>query len=342
MDKSGTNKGSFVSDLRPGDRVTGFFLVRQKQLEPFRDRSKGEFLTLMLADRTGQILARVWEGAPALAETFALDDLVKVSADVNEYRGRPQLIIQRLRRATEDEVDLSDFLAATTRDTSAMLAEVTAAVGSLRNPHLAALVREFFDNPDFVTTLAQAPASRRLHHAYLGGWLEHLTQMLALGQVVAALHPELDGELLLAGTLLLSVGKLREHTWTRDIDYTAAGQLLGQVVLGDETVAAAIARQPDFPPELALRVRHMLVGHRGRYEWGAPRPPMTLEAIALHHIDSLNTQVSRFRDLLTARREPGQPWTGFDRLLGRQLYAGADDGLEASEEPGEDQEESDE
>jgi 3'-5' exoribonuclease len=342
MDKTASNKGSFVGDLRPGDRVTGFFLVRQKQLEPFRDKSKGEFLTLTLADRTGQILARVWEGAPALAETFAQDDIVKVSADVNEFRGRPQLIIQRLRRAAEDEVDLSDFVAATTRDTDAMLAEAKSAVDSLHNPHLAALVREFFDDPDFAAALAQAPASRRLHHAYLGGWLEHLSQMLALGQTVTSLHPEVDRELLLAGTLLLSVGKLREYTWTRDIDYTDAGQLLGQVVLGDETVAAAIARRPDFPPELALRLRHMLVGHRGRYEWGAPRPPMTLEAIALHQIDSLNTQVSRFRDLLTARREPGQPWTGFDRLLGRQLYAGADEDGEAIDEPGEALEDTDE
>ena len=258
MEKSNSNKGAFVGDLRPGDRVTGYFLVRQKQLEPFRDRSKGEFLTLMLADRTGQILARVWEGAPAAAETFALDDIIKVSADVNEYRGRPQLIIQRLRRAAEDEIDLSDFVAATTRDSGAMLAEVAAAVDSLRDPNLAGLVREFYDDPDFQDALAQAPASRRLHHAYLGGWLEHLTQMLAIGQTVAALHPELDRDLLTAGTLLLSAGKLREYTWLRDIDYTDAGQLLGQVVLGDEAVAAAIARQPDFPAELALRLRHIL------------------------------------------------------------------------------------
>ena len=335
MDKSASTKGPFVSDLRPGDRITGIFLVRQKALEPFRDRGKGEFLTLILADRTGQIVARVWEGAPALAETFAEDDFVKVAADVEEFQGRSQLIVQRLRPASEAEVDLSDFLAATSRDTGAMLSEVRHAVDSLREPRLAALVRHFFDDPAFMTALAQAPASRRLHHAYLGGWLEHLTQMLSLGEAVAALHPELDGELLRAGALLLSVGKLREYTWTRDIDYTDAGRLLGQAVLGDEGVAAAIAQLPDFPPELALRVRHMLVGHRGRYEWGAPRPPMTLEAIALHHVDNLNTQVSRFRDLLASRREPEQPWTSFDRLLGRQLFAGTDAPGEQAEEAGE-------
>jgi 3'-5' exoribonuclease len=333
MESPASNKGVYVSDLRPGDRVTGFFLVRQKQLEPFRDRSKGEFLTLVLSDRTGQVLARVWEDAPALAETFAVDDVVKVAGDVEEYLGRTQLIIQKLRPALPNEIELSDYVAATQRDTAAMLTQVQAAVDSLRDRHLAALVRHFYDEREFVATLRQAPASRRLHHAYLGGWLEHLTQVLALSDAVLALHPELNADLLRAGALLLSAGKLREYTWIHDIDLTDAGRLLGQVVLGDEAVSAALAQMPDFPPELALRVRHTLASSRGRYEWGAARPPMTLEAIALHQIDNLNAQISRFRDLLAARREPDQPWTSFDRLLGRQLYAGYEEDSGSADAP---------
>jgi 3'-5' exoribonuclease len=325
MEPSANNKGVYVSDLRPGERVTGYFLVRQKQLEPFRDRTKGEFLTLVLSDRTGQVVARVWEGATAMAETFAADDFVKVAGDVEEYQGRTQLIVQRLRPAQPNEIDLADYVPSTQRDTAAMLATVRATVDSIRDPHLSALVHHFYDDPGFVTLLQQAPASRRLHHAYLGGWLEHLTQLLALSETVLSLHPELHGDLLRSGALLLSPGKLSEHTWARDIDLTDAGRLLGQTVLGDEAVTAALAQLPDFPSELALRVRHMLASHRGRYEWGAARPPMTLEAIALHQIDNLNAQVSRFRDLLAARRDQDQPWTSFDRLLGRQLYAGPED-----------------
>jgi 3'-5' exoribonuclease len=319
------SKGVYVSDLRPGDRVTGYFLVRQKQLEPFRDRTKGEFLSLVLSDRTGQVVARVWEGASAAAEAIAQDDFVKVAGDVEEYQGRTQIIIQRLRPAQPDEIDLGDYVPSTQRDVAAMLAEVRAEVDRLQDPHLAALVRYFYNDPEFVTALQQAPASRRLHHAYLGGWLEHLTQVLALCEALLPLHPELNADLLRAGALLLSAGKLREHTWTRDIELTDAGRLLGQAVLGDEAVSAALEQMPDFPPELALRVRHLLASHRGRYEWGAARPPMTLEAITLHHVDTLNTQVSRFRDLLANRREQDQPWTSFDRLLGRQLYAGLED-----------------
>ncbi|MGH2524198.1 MAG: HD family phosphohydrolase, partial [Anaerolineales bacterium] len=127
------------------------------------------------------------------------------------------------------------------------------------------------------------------------------------------------------GVLLQEVGRLREYSWSGDIDYTDEGRLLGDIVLGDEQVARAIAQIPGFPEELALRVRHMLVSQRGRYEWGSPRQPQTLEAIALHHIGNLSAQVNRFRELLAARREPGQAWTDYNRLLGRQLYAGRED-----------------
>jgi 3'-5' exoribonuclease len=324
-------KGAFVRDLRPGERVTAFFLVRHKQLEPFRDRSKGEFLTLVLGDRTGQMLARVWEGAPELAETFSEDDVVKVAGDVEEYLGRTQIIVHKLRVANDDEYDLADFLPATEKDVGQMLAAVQAAVERIENPHLAALVRHFYDDPDFRTRLAQAPAARRVHHAYLGGLLEHLTDVLTLCDTVLSLYPEINADLLRAGALLHDVGKLREYAWVRDIDYTDEGRLIGHIVIGDEMVSRAIAQRPDFPDDLSLRVRHMLVSHHGRYEWGSPSRPQTLEAIALHHVENLSAQVNRFRNLLAARREPGETWTEYDRLLGRQLYAGHDADLNLEE-----------
>jgi 3'-5' exoribonuclease len=324
-------KGAFIVNLKPGDRVTAFFLVRHKQLEPFRDRSKGEFLTLMLGDRTGQLLARVWEGAPELAETFTEGDVVKVAGDVEEYLGRAQLIVNKLRPARDDEYDLADFLPATEKDVEAMLAAVDAVIAGMTDPHLAALVRQFYDDADFRARLAQAPAARRVHHAYLGGLLEHLTEVLTLADAVLALYPEINADLLRAGVLLHDVGKLREYTWARDIDYTDEGRLIGHIVLSDEMTAEVIARLPDFPGELALRVRHMLVSHHGRYEWGSPRRPKTLEALALYHIENLSAQLNRFKGLLAARREPGQTWTDYDRLLDRQLYAGPGDDLSVEE-----------
>ena len=325
MATSGNAKTTFITDLKPGERVTSFFLVRSKQLEAFRDKAKGEFLTLRLADRTGDILARVWDNGPAIAETLNVGDVLKIAGDVEDYQGRTQLIVAKFRVAAEGEYLLADFLPATTRDVPTLLAAVQAAVGRLTEPNLAALVQHFYGDPDFLSRLAEVPASRRLHHAYLGGWLEHLTQVLAFVETALEQHPELNADLLRSGALLLSAGKVAELKWGLDVDYTDEGRLLGQVVLGDEAVAAAIAALPGFPPELALRVRHLLISHRGRYEWGAPREPMPLEAIALHHIDSLNTQLGRFRDLLASRRDGDQPWTGFNRLLGRPLYAGYED-----------------
>src|SRR3990172_140971 len=325
-------KGIFIVDLRPGERVPGaFFLVRHKQLEPFRDRSKGEFLTLTLGDRTGQMLARVWEGAPELAETFAEGDVVKVAGDGEEELGRAQIIVNKLRRAGEEEYDLSDFLPATEKNLDDLLAHVQAAVDSLQSPHLAALVRRFYDDPDFRARLAQAPAARRVHHAYLGGLLEHLVDVLTLCETVLQLYPEINADLLRTGALLQDVGKLREYAWDKDIDYTDEGRLIGHIVISAEMVSQAIAHIADFPEDLSLRVRHMLVSHHGRYEWGSPARPQTIEAIALHQIENLSAQVNRFRNLLAARREPGEAWTPYDRLLGRQLYAGHEEDLNIEE-----------
>jgi 3'-5' exoribonuclease len=264
----------------------------------------------------------VWEGAAELSETFAEGEVVKIAGDVEEYLGRAQLIIQKLRPARDDEYDLADFLPATDKDVAALLAQVDVVIAGFADPHLAALIHYFYDDADFRARLLQAPAARRVHHAYLGGLLEHLTEVLALADAVLALYPEINADLLRAGVLLHDVGKLREYVWARDIDYTDEGRLLGHIVLSDEAVARAIGQLPNFPPELALRVRHMLVSHHGRYEWGSPRRPKTLEALALHHIENLSAQLNRFKGLLAARREPGQTWTDYNRLLDRQLYAG--------------------
>jgi 3'-5' exoribonuclease len=315
-------KGPFISELRPGDRLIGFYLVRYKQLEPFRDRSRGEFLTLMLSDRTGQILARVWEGAPELALEFAEGDIVKVAGDVESYLGRSQVIIQKLRQAAPEEIDLADYQPSTEKNVEGLLATVRSAVDRIQEPNLAALVRRFFDDEAFVGLFAQAPATRRVHHAFLGGLLEHTVEALAVSASVVALYPDIDGDLLLAGVLLRDIGKTLEYNWKTDLDYTDQGRLVGHVVLGEEMVSQAIRGLPEFPEELGLRVRHMIVSHHGQPEWGAHRRPATLEAIALHEIEELTAQISRFQSLLAARREPGEAWTAYDRLLGRQLFAG--------------------
>lgn len=320
-------KGQFIGDLKAGDKALGFFLVKHKQLEPFRDRTKGEFLTLTLADRTGQILARVWEGAPALAETFAVDDVVKVLGQVEEYLGRPQVIIEKLRPAMPEEYDLEDFLPHTERDIEAMLATVRETIAAVENPYLRALLDSFFSDDAFVRGFCRAPASKRIHHAYLGGLLEHTVDIIALSKAVLAIFPQIDRDLLLTGAILHDVGKVRELDYSRTIDYTDEGRLQGHVALGDRMIAEHIRQIPDFPAELALRLSHLVLSHHGRYEWGSPRRPKTIEACAMHHIDNLVTQVNRFSQIVAARRGLEKPWTEYDRLLKRYLYTGRSEDL---------------
>jgi len=315
-------KEQFVRDLKEGDRVLSFFLVKHKQLEYFRDRTKGQFLTLALGDKTGQILARVWEGAPELAETFEEGDVVKVLGETEEYLGRLQVIVEKLRPAKEDEYELEDFLPHTERDVEEMLATVRETVASVENPYLRALLDKFFADEEFVAAFSRAPSARRIHHAYLGGLLEHVVEVVALCQTVLTLYPQINRDLLLTGALLHDVGKTREFTYQRDIDYSDEGRLLGHVVLSDRMITERLAEIPDFPQELALRLRHLVISHHGRYEWGSPRRPKTLEACALHYVDNLDAQVNRFAQIIAARRDKTKPWTEYDTLLKRYLYAG--------------------
>ncbi len=324
-------KKQFVRDLRPGKRVLGFFLVRYKQLEPFRDRTRGEFLTLVLADRSGEILARVWEEAPALAETFERGQVVKVQGEVEEYLGRWQVIVEKLRPAKPNEYDLTDMLPATERDVDAMLAALRATVEEIADPHLKALAARFFDDEEFVARFSRAPAARRIHHAYLGGLLEHTFEVVTLCKSLLEVYPQVHRDLLLTGALVHDVGKVAEFDYTTDIDYSDEGRLLGHIAMSYQMVNEAIAADPDFPADLALRLRHMILSHHGRYEWGSPRRPKTLEAVALHHVENLDAQVNRFQRILAARRDPSKPWTDYDTLLGRHLYAGREEGLSVEE-----------
>ncbi len=324
-------KKQFVRDLRPGKRVLGFFLVRHKQLEPFRDRTRGEFLTLVLADRTGEILARVWEEAPALAETFERGQVVKVQGEVEEYLGRWQVIIEKLRPARPNEYDLADMLPTTERNVDEMIAALKATVEEIEEPHLKAVATHFFGDEDFVARFSRAPAARRIHHAYLGGLLEHTFEVVTLCGHLLKLYPQIHRDLLLTGALVHDVGKVAEFEYATDIDYSDEGRLVGHIVMSYQMVSEAIAAIPGFPPDLALRLRHMILSHHGRYEWGSPRRPQTLEAVVLHYVENLDAQVNRFHRILASRRDPSKPWTDYDTLLGRQLYAGRE-GLAVEEE----------
>ncbi|MDH5505834.1 MAG: HD domain-containing protein [Anaerolineae bacterium] len=324
-------KGPFLRSLHPGDQFTGFYILRSKQLEPFRDASRGYFLTLILGDSSGQLLARVWEGGEEANGQLTRGEVVKVHGEVETYLDRVQARVFQIRPASAGEFDHQDMLASSPRSSQDMLAELKSFLSQVTNPHLRALLDTFFTDPAFLSAFSKAPAARSVHHAYLGGLLEHTLEMLAIGSTALQLYPSIDPDLLLTGILLHDIGKVREFTWDLDLDYADEGRLLGHIVIADEMLTKTLLLLPDFPAQLALRLRHMLLAHHGRYQWGSPRRPKTIEGIALHHIENLSAQINRF-DQLLKDLPADESWTTYDRMLHRQLYGPPDNDLSIEEQ----------
>ena len=324
------NKGPFLRDLVSGDRIIGYYVLRSKQLEPFRDPSRGNFLTLVLSDRSGQLIARVWENAEMAYEDVLEGEIIKLDGETESYLERTQIRILRLRPADPNEYDMRDMLPSSERDPEEMLGELKTFIETIQDQHLSALVNSFFEDDDFLSLFIQAPAARRVHHAYLHGLIEHTLEILVLAQTTLQIYPQINPDLLYAGILLHDIGKVREYSWELDINYTNEGRLLGHVVMANEMITDALTSLPEFPEDLSLRLRHMLLSHHGRYEWGSPRRPKTLEAIALHHLENTSAQLNRFNSLLS-NRQPDKDWTEYDRLLRRQLYGSSEDELSIEE-----------
>ena len=318
------DKGPFLRELVEGERFMGFYLLRSKHLEPFRDPSKGYYLSLVLGDRSGQLLGRVWENAEEAAEEILQGEVLKIDGEIENYLGRLKARIFRVRPAKPNEYDLRDMLPTSPKDPAEMLASLDDHMGKITNPHLAGLVDHFFGDSEFRDHFSQAPAAKQIHHAYLHGLLEHTLEALQLAEKLIELFPALNADLLRTGVLLHDIGKVKEYTWETDINFTDPGRLVGHIVLADEMLSQALQSLPDFPSDLGLQLRHMLLAHHGRLRWGSPRRPHTLEAIALHQIENMSAQINRFQTLLE-KRPAEETWTDYDRLLGRQLYGAAAD-----------------
>jgi 3'-5' exoribonuclease len=326
-DPAHPQKGPWVIDLNAGDHFTGFYLARDVGLRSFRDPSRGQYLRMNIVDRTGSIEARAWEDAEKIVAWLQDAAVVKLEGEVEKYQDHIQVRVVQIRLAEEGESDHADMLASTQRDVEAMLKEIDECIEATEDKNLKLLLHHFFSEASFRRAFASAPAARRIHHAYLGGLLEHTYEILQLSRPLLELYPDIERDLLVAGILLHDVGKLREFQWELDIEYSDEGRLLGHVVPGAEMVATAARQIKGFPEELSIRLQHMILSHHGRYEWGSPRRPKTLEAIALHHLENLDGQVNRFHCLMVAAKQQGRSWTSYDHMLGRSLYAGFDGDL---------------
>jgi len=309
-------KTSFVTDLNSEQSITTFFLVHEKEIRNTREGKP--YLRLELGDRSGTIEARMWDQFDVAAKDISRDDFVKVNARVEIYRNKPQLSLQQLRLAKPEEVDLADFLPQTKENVEKLYAQLLEYAGSIANPWLKKLVTGIISDPVIAAKYKRAPAAKVMHHAYLGGLLEHVIGLCGLAKQIAAHYPELDVDLLLTAAMLHDVGKLEELCFERAIGYTVEGQLLGHIVIELETVSKAMDAIENFPPNLKTVVQHMLISHHGQYEFGSPKLPMIREAMAFHYMDDLDSKLAAVRAALAV--DTGEPeWSAYSGALGRKF-----------------------
>ena len=322
-------KETFVQDLEPDKRITSFFLVQAKEVRA--KKTSGEpYLALTLSDRTGSVEAKMWDNVAEVVDGFERDDFIKIKAAVQVYRDKLQLIIHKLRRAEDGEVDLADFIPHTARNIDEMFAELTAIVDGFENPHLKALVKAFLDDPEFAERLKIAPAAKSLHHAFLGGLLEHIVSLLGLARRIAEHYDFLDADLLQTGVILHDLGKIEELTYDRSFGYSDSGQLLGHITIMLQWIDRKCAELPDFPRRLRSLVEHMVLSHHGRYEFGSPKLPMFPEALALSYIDDLDSKLESMRATVAAEGLIDSHWTRYNpslerTLLNKERYLGLDE-----------------
>src|SRR5262245_35919035 len=315
----------FLDKLADGDSVDEVFLVADKQLRA--NRNGNLYLQLELRDRSGAMGARLWNAGEPLARSFDAGDFLHVQGKVQLFQGALQMILTHIDRFAPEKVELTDFLPHTDQDVEKLLARLRGFLGKINNPHLRALADVFLMDEEFVRGYCQVPAGVRNHHAYVGGLLEHVVTLLDAADRLLPLYPDVDRDLLLLGVFLHDIGKVRELTYRRAFAYTDEGQLLGHITIGVEMVTAKAAQVPDltgepFPPELLLRLKHMILSHHGQLDFGSPVLPMTPEAILLASLDNLDAKVHTFTRDIREDRNASSAWTPFSQSLQRRLFKG--------------------
>jgi len=316
----------FVNQFGHQEAVDQVFLASQKQLRP--NRNGNLYLQVELVDRTGAISARMWNAGESEYRAFEDGDFVRVEGSTQLYQGAMQLIATNICKARMEEVEFADFMPLGPAQLDKLAVRLGELLRSIRNPHLRNLADCFLLDEEFMGKFTRCPAGVKNHHAYVGGLLEHVVNLMEVIERVAPCYPELDRDLLLMGALIHDMGKIDELSYDRGFAYTDEGQLIGHVVMAIGLLEGKIAEaerlsSETIPQETALRLKHMIVSHHGQYEYGSPKLPMTLEAVALHQLDNLDAKLHSFAQQMREDPNLDSAWTHYYPALGRKLFKGA-------------------
>ena len=312
-------KDFFLSDCPRFENkiITSTFVVSTKQVKP---KKSGEpYLALVLADRCGQIEAKMWDNVEDAIDAFDQDDFLKIKGLLNKYKNRFQITIHKLRRLADSEVDFADYLPKTTKDVDELWRTLTEFVQSFHDLHLRTLVQAFMADPEIAAAYRTAPAAKTLHHAYIGGLLDHVVSLFRSCDLVCRNYPQINRDLLLTGAFLHDIGKIHELAYTRSFSYTSRGQLLGHMIIELEMLQAKLAQIPGFRNELKTLLEHLIISHHGQYEFGSPKLPMFPEALMLHYLDDLDSKMESMRAHFEREAESDSKWTSYNPSLGRTL-----------------------
>jgi 3'-5' exoribonuclease len=309
---------AWIKELKADVRVQGSYLAKEKKIGQTK---KGDpFLSITLSDRTGDIEAKVWDNALQCSSLFKEGDILEVQGQTGSYKGQIQMTLSGLKVSEEEDPAL--FLETTPFDISEMVASLRALIKKIKDTHLRTLSERFLSDHVFLEQFKKAPAAKNFHHNYVGGLLEHTLSVCRLAIDVMEHYPNLDGDLLLSGAFLHDIGKIREFKYTASIDYTDEGRLLGHLVLGVAMIEEKMAAIKKFPEETALRLKHLILSHHGEYEFGSPKRPKFLEALALHTIDDLDAKMNGIARYMEKDTKEGA-WTDFNRMFERYFLKGS-------------------
>src|SRR5450432_3638926 len=297
--------------------ITSSFVVVTKQVKP---KKTGEpYLALTLGDRCGQIEAKMWDNVEEVLDAFEQDDFLKIKGLINKYKNRFQLTIHKLRKLGESEIDFADYLPKTTKNVDELWQTLAGFIATFRNPHLKALVEAFTSDPEIAAAYRNAPAAKTLHHAYIGGLLDHVVSLFRSCDLMCTNYPQINRDLLLTGAFLHDIGKIQELTYNRSFSYTTRGQLLGHMIIELEMLQAKLALLPGFPEELKTMIEHLIISHHGQYDFGSPKLPMFPEALMLHYLDDLDSKMEAMRAMFEREAASDSQWTSYNASLGRPL-----------------------
>lgn len=311
-------KSPYVSEIEPDRVITTHFLVHTKEI---RQKKGGTdpYLSLILGDRTGELDAKMWDNVAEIMETFDRGDFIKVKGLIQIFHNRPQLTIHKLRRVEDSEIDFTDYFPASQRDPGDMWTELRAIVAEMRDSHLKDLLEAILDDPEIARRYRIAPAAKQIHHAWLGGLIEHVLSLCAMAKQAAAHYRFIDYDLLLTGVVLHDIGKIHELNYERGFSYSSEGQLLGHMVIALRMVDEKLRGLPEFPMRLRALVEHMIISHHGQLEFGSPKVPQFPEAMLLHYLDDMDSKMECMRSMLEKDRQVDGCFTGYNPALDRSV-----------------------